>query len=136
MPSYKLRRFGPSKNWYAFFSIERRSKSWSTRTSDKPLAVKRADAYLAELFAEPDASPEALMVADVLRRYQDDKREELASLKTADRTVEHLVAHYGSCTVADITAATNKDYELDRRKAGWANATINRHRNTLRAALK
>jgi integrase len=135
MPSYKLRRFGPIKNWYAFYSVDRRSKSWSTGTPDKPLAIKRADAYFALLFAKNDASPDDLKVVDVLLRYQDDKREEFASA-TADFTIAKLMEYYGNSTVAEITAATNKDYELDRRKAGWANATINRTRNTLRAALK
>ena len=102
MPSFKLRRFGPIKNWYAFYSVNRRSKSWSTGTTDKPLAAKRAEAYFAILFAPADASPEDTRVADVLRRYQDDKREEFVSLDTAERTIEHLVRHYGGSSVADI----------------------------------
>lgn len=36
----------------------------------------------------------------------------------------------------DSTKGTNKDYEIDRREFGWANSTINRCRNALRAALK
>lgn len=66
----------------------------------------------------------------------DDKRDEFMSLDTNQRTLDQLIAHYGDKPVSSITAATNKDYEKDRRKAGWANGTINRHRNTLRAALK
>lgn len=133
---YKLRRFGPLKNWYAFFSIDRRSKSWSTGASDKPLAIKRAEAYFAILFAEKDASPEDLTIAAVLKRYQADKDGEFASERTADINVANLLAFYGDMVVADITAETNKDFENDRRKAGWAVSTINRTRNTLRAALK
>jgi len=88
------------------------------------------------LFVKKDADPADMTVADVLRRYQSDKSEEFVSQETADRTIEHLVEWYGDSTVGDITAGGNKDYELDRRKGGWSNSTINRNRNTLRAALK
>jgi len=139
MPSYKLRRYGtvkPLKNWYAFYSEGRRSKSWSTGTPDKGLADKRAAAFMRELFVEKDASPGQVLIEAVLRRYFDDKRDEVESAETARRTVDHLVAYYEGENVDFITAATSKDYEAARRKAGWANGTINRTRNTLRAALK
>jgi integrase len=136
MPSYKLRRSGPLKNWYAFYSIERRSKSWSTGTTDKPLAIKRADAYFALLYAKKDADPEDMTVSDVLLRYKNDRDGEFASPTTAAYTISHLAKYYGGSTVADINASTNKTYELDMRAVGWSNSTINRSRNTLRAALK
>jgi len=133
MPSYKLRRYGPLNNWYAFYSEGRRSKSWSTRTENKQLAAKRAEAFFANLLAEEEEDP---LIRDVLLRYQDDKEGELFSLQTADRTVAQLMEHYDGKKVSYISAATNKDYEKACRKAGWADATINRYRNTLRAALK
>jgi integrase len=62
--------------------------------------------------------------------------DEFMSRETSQRTLDQLIGYYGDEPVSFITAATNKDYEKDRRKAGWSNGTINRHRNTLRAALK
>jgi integrase len=134
MPSYKLRREG--KYWYIHGSEGRRSFHYSTRQTDKSLAQIVLDNFVREKLTPQDASPDDIGLDVVLRRYEDDKRGELTSTETADRTVAHLIAHYGDKPVSFITAATNKDYEVARRKAGWANATINRHRNTLRAALK
>lgn len=137
MRSFELRRSKPpSKNYYAHWSEGRRSKSWSTRADDKVLARERALAYLTELYSPADAKAEDLLINDVLRGYQDDMRGELHSEETADRTFNHLVDYYKGRTVAYITKGTNKDYEIDRREFGWANSTINRYRNTLRAALK
>ncbi len=139
MPSYQLRRYGtlkPIKNWYAFYSEGRRSKSWSTRTTDKGLADERAVAYLAALYADPDAPAEELYIDDLVRTYHDDKRGEIKSTETAGYAFDHLVEYYKGKTVDYITTSSNKDYEVDRRDFGWSNATINRNRNTLRAALK
>jgi hypothetical protein len=137
MPSYKLCRYGTLKpqNWYAFFSEGRRSKSWSTRTTDKVLAHKRAAAFLAELHSPKDQTPEDVGIDAVLRRYEDDKRDDFVSGETNRLVIAHLIGHYGDKPASFITAATNKEYEKDRRKAGQSAATINRTRNTLRAAL-
>ncbi len=135
MPVYTLRRYGPLDNWYAFYSEGRRSKSWSTRTGSKQLAAKRAEVFFANLVVDVDGPQDDPPIRDVLLRYQDDKSGELFSIDTADRTVSSLQAHYDGKTVSYITAGTNKDYEAKCRDAGWSNATINRTRNTLRAAL-
>ena len=83
---------------------------------------KRAAAFLAELHSPKDQPPEEVAIDAVLRRYMDDKRDEFMSLETNQRTVDQLIGHYGDQPVSSITAATNKDYEKERRKAGWANA--------------
>lgn len=135
MPSYKLRPFGPLDNLYAFYSEGRRSKSWSTRTTDKELAKKRADAYFANLVlgAEPQEDP---LIRDILLTYQDDKDGKLFSTETATRTADLLQTYYDGKPVSYITSATNKEFETACQKKGWSSATINRYRNTLRAALK
>jgi integrase len=135
MPSYKLRRFGPLNNWYSFYSEGRRSKSWSTRTDDYELAKKRAEVYFANLVVDTEEQDDPL-VRDLLLRYHDNKSGEVFSVETADRTKDFLLAHYDGKTVSQITAATNKDFETACKAKGWSNATINRYRNTLRAALK
>lgn len=71
----------------------------------------------------------------VLRRYHDNRAGDLASQETATRVFDHLVQFYKGVAVSGLTIATHKDYEIDRRKNGWSNSTINRTRNTLRAAL-
>ena len=64
MPSYKLRKSntGP-KNYYAFWSEGRRSKSVSTRTKDKTEAIEFAETYFKELYAEKDAPPAEVLLA-------------------------------------------------------------------------
>lgn len=134
MSKFKLRREG--KYWYIHGSEGRRSFHYSTRETEKSLAQKVLDHFTREKLTPKDASPEDVSIDVVLRRYEDDRRDDLESKETSKRTIAHLIEHYGDKPVSYITASTNKDYELDRRKFGWANGTINRTRNTLRAALQ
>jgi integrase len=135
MPSYKLRRYGPLDNWYTFYSEGRRSKSWSTRTDDYELAKKRADVFMANLVVDTEPSDDPL-IRDLLLRYHDHKSGEVFSVETAGRTKDFLLAHYDGKAASYITAATNKDFETACKAKGWKPATINRYRNTLRAALR
>ena len=86
MPSYKLRKSnsGP-RNYYAFWSEGRRSKSVSTRTKDKAEAIEFAETYFKELYAGKDAPPTEVLIASVLHRYQDEKGVGTASEKANRR---------------------------------------------------
>jgi len=133
MPVFKLKKEG--KYWRIRYSEGRRSKHPSTGQTDKALAQKVMDNFVREYHTPKNAAPADASIDVVLRQYKDDKRSELASELTHKLTVDHLIAYYGDKPVSYITASTNKEYEIARRKYGWANATINRHRNALRAAL-
>ena len=136
MPSYKLRRYGPLKNWYVFYSEGRRSKSWSSRTDDKALAHKRAKAFFDDLYAPKDGEPDHVLIDAVLRQYQDDQGCEAAGKDTAQRAFDHLVSVYAGKVVSYLNKTTHKEYEKARRTEGWSPAYINRVRSTLRAALR
>jgi integrase len=140
MPSYKLRRYGtikPLKNWYAFYSEGRRSKSWSTGTTDKGLADKRASAYLSDLYAERDAKPGDVSLRAVLSRYQDEKGIGSPSQKANDTAMRGFLTFFGDdATVADLTLSNHIAYEKHcRTKLGQMASTINKRRNMLIAAL-
>ena len=140
MPSYKLRRYGtlkPIKNWYVFFSEGRRSKSWSTRTTDKALANKRAAAYLNDLYAERDAKPDDVSLRAVLYRYQDEKGVGSPSERANATAMQGFLAFFGEdATIADLTLSNHIAYEKHcRNKLGQMASTINKRRNMLIAAL-
>src|SRR4029077_16918642 len=104
MPSYKLRRYGPLNNWYAFYSEGRRSKSWSTRTDDQKLAKKRSEAFFANLVVDTETQDDP-MIRDLLLRYRDDKDGTVVAAYTSNLNVDNLLAHYDGRTVSFITAA-------------------------------
>ena len=137
MPSYKLRRYGPLKNWYAFFSEGRRSKSWSSGTDDKELAAKRADAYFYELASPKNTAPADVLVASVLRRYQDEKGLGSPSEKANATAIAGFVSFFGEkLAVGDLIPSRHIAYEKHCRvKLGQKAATVNKRRNVLIAAL-
>lgn len=139
MSSYKLRRYGTLKpqNWYVFFSVSGRSKSWSTRTADKVLAQKRAAAFIADLFVEKDAKPDDMPLRVVLHRYQDDKGVGSPSEKANATAIRLLLEFFGEdATVSELTLSNHIAFEKHcRTKLGQKASTINKRRNVLIAAL-
>jgi integrase len=135
MPNFKLKREG--KYWCIRYSEGGRSLHPSTGQTDLEKAKKVLDNFVREYHTPKDADPKDIGIDVILKRYRDDKRGEIASPNASRRAVDQLLAYYGSKPVAYISAATNKEYELAARKdLEWSNATINRTRNVLRAALK
>ena len=109
MPSYKLRKSksGP-RNYYAFWSEGRRSKSVSTRTTDKTEAVEFAETYFKELYAEKDAPPTEVLMASVLHRYQDEKGVGTASEKANLQAIDSLLAFFGTkAVVSDLNPSNH-----------------------------
>jgi integrase len=141
--TFKLVRRSNSPNWLVqhYLSDPGYTQYWSTRTDNKALAKKRMDAYAAEVMRVANRpkggnEPEDLPIGAVMAVYQQDHGGDVRSLGTADRVFRHLVEYYDGKSVAALTLSAHKEYERDMRKAGWSAATINRARNSLRAALK
>jgi integrase len=138
MPSYKLRKSdsGP-KNYYAFWSEGRRSKSVSTRTKDKAEAIEFAETYFKELYAEKDAPPAEVLLASVLHRYQDEKGVGTASEKANAQALDSLLGFYSTkAVVSDLNPSNHIAYEKHcRTKSKHMASTINRRRQVLVAAL-
>ncbi len=138
MPSYKLRKSdsGP-KNYYAFWSEGRRSKSVSTRTTDKAEAIEFTDTYLKELYQPKDASPTEVPLASVLHRYQDEKGIGSPSEKANQQALDSFLGYFGvKAVVSDLTPSSHIGYEKHcRTKFKHSAATINRRRNILVAAM-
>src|SRR4051794_31525174 len=74
-----------------------------------------------------DAIAAAYLEDYVLQQYR--------SMNTAKPRVAHLRAFFGNATVATITADRIRQYQLARRAAGIAAATINRETSALSRML-
>ena len=135
MPNFRLEREGSANNWYVVWGEGRRTKRRSMGTPVKELAVERQKVFVARLLQPKNAIPDDILIESVLRQYQDDQGGDAASAWTAKTIFNHLVSYYAGKSVSYLNKSTNKQYEKDRKKAAWANGTINRNRSTLRAAL-
>lgn len=137
MQNFDLRRYGPKKYFYVFWSDNRRSRRWSTGTGDKPLAVARQKAFLADLMAPHDAKPDQVTVEVVLRRYQDEKGIGSPSERANDTAIRGFIGFYGQdLLVSELTPSNHIAYEKHcRAKFGHKASTINKRRNVLIAAL-
>lgn len=135
MPNFKLRLEG--KYWYIVYAEGSRSKHYSTGETEKSEAKEVLKTFEKDYYTPDNADLSDAPVDTLLRRYQDEVGCDAMSADTATRTFDLLCDYYVDKTAADITAASNKTFERDMRKRyGWANSTINRTRNTLRAAFK
>ena len=134
MPRYKLRREG--EYWYIVGSNGGRSFHHSTREKDEALANIIFDNWLREKLTPNEAKPDQIAVSVVLSRYEDDRRGEFAKPSTFNWARDTLLAFYKADTVASISAATNKDFEVYCLEHGLAKSSVNRIRSVLRAALK
>jgi integrase len=136
--NFRLQRDGSAGNWYVAWSQGRRTPRRSMGTSDKAVAIERMNVFIPAMLAELSNKPDKteVTIAHVLNQYRDDHGSEVHSKITSDRAIDQLLAYYKDATVADINASTNKQYEKDMRGKGLGNSSINRIRNTLRAALK
>jgi integrase len=137
MLNFKLRRYGPKKNWYVFWTENGRSERWSTRTQDHGLAKKRQKAFVQDLLSKEDAADGEVSIALALRQYFDEKAVGTADEKNVGQAVDNLLAFYGEdMKVRDLTPSTNIAYEKHcRTKLKHLTSTINRRRNVLIAAL-
>jgi integrase len=136
MPTFKRKREA-NGYFYVRWSEKGRSRHASLGTKDEAEAQQLLEDFIRNWYTPDEADPADIAIDIVLRRYQDDKRGEIASPYADRRAVEQLISFYGDKPVSFITAATNKQYEVhSREKDGWSNSTINRTRNVLRAALR
>ncbi len=135
MPTFTLKRYGPKDNFYVFWTENGRSERWSTRTPDGALAETRRNKFVQDMLTPQLASPDEMPISTALLRYEEEHAIGVASQETSALAIKHLCAYYDGKPVSCITKASNKKYEVDMRKLKLANATINRRRNVLRAAL-
>jgi integrase len=135
MPDFDLRRYGPKKHWYVFYSEGRRSLRRSTGTSSHVEAKAWRDDFVREKLTPSNASQDDISIASVLQRYFDEHRRPWAGWKNARTCVKLFSEFYGDEPVSAITPASNAAFEKMRLKDGIAPGTINTQRVTLIAAL-
>ena len=150
MSNFRLVKDGSAGNYYVAWSEGRSTPRRSMGTPDKGLAQERMKAFVNRMTSPANAEANELSIHHVLTKYWEDVANESHSDDTAVRTFEHFVGYHpetgekskrpGYYSSGDLVSAINKShhkaYEKARKEAGWVNATINRARNFLRAALK
>jgi hypothetical protein len=95
MLKFDLRRYGPKKNWYVFWTEEGgRSQRWSTRTTDQSLAKKRQKAFVHDQLFGKNADPADTPISTVLSRYMNDKDFKGRSLEVAAFHIKRLAAYF------------------------------------------
>jgi integrase len=134
--NYRLTRRGTANSFYAAYVEGGVTRFRSLGTTDKKEAQKRLAEFKAWHSTPAQAEADEISLSHVLHQYRDDVGVESLSQDTSQRTIDRLLAYYDGKRVADINAATNKQFEKDMRAEGLSNSSINRIRNTLRAALK
>jgi integrase len=135
MSEYSLKRYGPKKHWYVFYSVGRRSKRASTGTTSHVEAKGWRDDFVRERLTPKDAPQDQISVASVLKRYFDDHRRPWAGEANAATNIKQYDAFYDGDMVSSINHESNIRFENERVAAGIARNTVNQQRATLRAAL-
>src|SRR5258708_21837855 len=137
MPDFKLRRYGPKKNFYVFWTEDGRSERRSTGTPNLVEAKVFRDELVRDLLTPKDAKPSEVTIATVLNRYQDEKGIGSPSEKANDMAIRGFFAFYGEdLLVSELTPSNHIAYEKHcRTKFKHKPSTINKRRNVLIAAL-
>lgn len=137
MPDYRLERpvinGKQSSAWYIVWSEGRRSRRFSTKTTDKIAARK----VLARFAAAEDAPPETFTVRDLCDAYLKDREEDphVHYPKAIRNSLNHIKAHFGDLPPSMVSPMTVKAYTAQRRKL-VADSTISKELRFLRQALK
>lgn len=137
MPDYRLAR--PRINgsatlvWYIVWAEGRRSRRFSTKTTDK-VEAKRV---LARFVAAEAAPPESFTCADLSKAYLAERREAGVKYpKALENCLRHTDAHFGPLPPSMVSRATVRMYVSNRRGAGVKDSTITKELCIFRQALK
>lgn len=120
--------------WYIVWTEGRRSRRFSTKTTDKVEARK----VLARFAAVEDAPPETFTVGELCDAYLKDRQEDpsVHYPKAIENSLNHVKAHFGLLPPSMISAMGIKTYTAQRRKAGVKDPTISKELRFLRQAMK
>jgi integrase len=129
--------FQVGRIWYIQYYDHGRKISESSHSSDRQQAEDLLKQRLADVVCGRDVAPSKATVADlcdlVLADYRLRKRRDLNTVEW--RYKAHVEPALGSVQAARLTAAQIRAYLEDRRKAGAADATINRELAIVRRAF-
>jgi integrase len=130
---------GSAKNFYlAWRGAGQRTPRRSLHTADKAEAERLRPYYEQIITAECQGIPLAkdeIFVAAVLAKYHSENAAGHASQTASNWAYSRLMAWYDGKYVSEVKAA-NVQFETDMRKHGLADASINRLRSYLIAAMK
>jgi len=138
MPDYRLERPVINRErtlvWYIIWTEGRRSRRFSTKTTDKVEARR----VLARFAAAESAPPSAFTVGDLCDAYLKERKEDptVAYPKAIENALKHIKGHFGDLPPDLISRATVRTYLTQRRKAGVMDSTIDKELRFLRQALK
>lgn len=137
MPAYRLER--PRINgrdtlvWYIVWSEGRRSRRFSTKTTDKV----EARGVLARFAAAEAAPPERFTCADLSTAYLAERKEAGVKYpKALANCLRHTDAHFGALPPSMVSRATVRLYVGARRKAGVKDSTITKELCIFRQTMK
>jgi integrase len=134
--NFRLQHDGSAGNWYCAYSLGRRTPRRSMGTTDKKLAEKRMQNFVAILTApKVNGTPDSLLVTHLLNLYDKAKAAKVKSLKAHNHAMGILMPFYEGKYVSDIPASHDQ-FEDAMRERGLGEGTINRVRASLRSALK
>src|SRR5690348_13325239 len=89
-------------------------------------------AELPAFLASPSAAPPVVTLGTLINAYLQEYEVRQFRIDIARGRSAHLRAYFGdSCPAADITAVRIREYQIARRQAGAAAATINRETSAL-----
>jgi integrase len=138
VPDYRLARpvinGRQSDVWYVVWTDGRRSRRFSTKTSDKTIARS----VLARTAAVQEAPPETFTVGELCDAYLKDREEDpkVHYPKAIRNSLNHVKGHFGDLPPSMISKATVKTYTTQRRRLKIADSTISKELRFLRQALK
>jgi len=93
--NFRLQRDGSAGNWYCAYSLGRRTPRRSMGTTDKKLAEKRMQNFVAILTApKVNGTPDSLLVTHLLNLYDKAKAGKVKSLKAHNHAMGILMPFY------------------------------------------
>ena len=124
--SFDLRRYGPLKNWYVFWTEDGRSERWSTRTKDHELAKKRRKAFVQDLLSK-EAEAHDPSIGTVLRTVPGREGHGSPSEKANDMALRSFFAFYGEdMRVSELTPSNH----IASRSTAARSSSTSRRRST------
>jgi integrase len=133
-------KFRDNRSWYLWLTLHGRRTRESLHTRDLPTAIERARRRLEEL---ERYGPLAIQSAtlrfegEFSQQYiRDQEINDRRSVGKAKKTVQHLGSFFNGRLVKSITTADITEYIAKRKRAGYANGSINRELAALKRMYK
>ncbi len=119
--------------WEIRYTVDRRSKRYSTRTRDKRAALIEQARFDAALNRPPE--PEQQTTGGLLDAYMEDRREHVKALDAMTTSIWRLKDYFGHAQPRHITVPMVKGFATFTQKQGVQPSSVRRYLGVLRTAL-